>query len=85
MQSHSDCTMVWWTWGKICLATAAAAVGAAVVISNTSLVVPKRSPFVLQQLEQAVLKRLDGTGRTVKAKELWKDNGAVIMVVRRPG
>ncbi len=77
--------MVEWTWGQICLATTAATIGAAVLFANSSLILPKRTPFILQRLEKAVLKKLDGSGTLVEARNLWKDNGAVIMVVRRPG
>ncbi len=77
--------MVRWTWGKICLATAASALGAALLFANSPLFMPKRQPFVLKRLEQALLKRLDGSNQIVRAGDLWKDNGAVIMAVRRPG
>ena len=69
----------------MCLATAAATLGAAVLYVNSPLMLPRRTPFVLKRLERAVLKKLDGSGTLVEAKNLWKDNGAVIMVVRRPG
>ena len=42
-------------------------------------------PYDLSLLEKAVLTKLDGSGETVRGKELWQSHGAVIMVVRRPG
>ena len=64
--------MVKWTWRKVCLATAAATLGAAVIFANSPFVLPKRSPFVLKHLEQTILKRLDGSGSIIKASELWE-------------
>uniref|UniRef100_A0A8C3NYA6 Redox-regulatory protein FAM213A n=1 Tax=Cyanoderma ruficeps TaxID=181631 RepID=A0A8C3NYA6_9PASS len=39
----------------------------------------------LEFLEEIELKTLGPEKRTFKAGELWKENGAVIMAVRRPG
>lgn len=39
----------------------------------------------LKYLEKSRLQTIETNPRTVNAKELWKDNGAVIMAVRRPG
>ncbi|CAI8037308.1 Peroxiredoxin-like 2A [Geodia barretti] len=72
------------TWQSV-LGTAAAALGAAILVANSPLAVPKREPFSLAGLRGAVLTALDGSGREVKAEELWRERGAVIMVVRRPG
>lgn len=38
----------------------------------------------LKYLEKS-LQTIESNPRTFNAKELWKDNGAVIMAVRRPG
>ena len=46
---------------------------------------PKRIPFPLPELGNAVLMTLDGSGRKVEGRELWRERGAVIMMVRRPG
>ena len=46
---------------------------------------PQRAPYDLSKLEAAPLKRLDGSEQVVKAGELWKERGAVVMAVRRPG
>ena len=39
----------------------------------------------LAYLSSIKLKALNGTNKDVMASELWRDSGAVIMVVRRPG
>lgn len=39
----------------------------------------------LKYLEESELKTLQADPRTVKAKSLWQNSGAVIMAVRRPG
>ena len=31
------------------------------------------------------LKALDGSGKEIMASDLWRNSGAVIMVIRRPG
>ena len=46
---------------------------------------PNREPFSLEELQGAVLRSLDGSGREVRAGDLWRERGAVIVVVRRPG
>ena len=67
------------------MGTAAAALGAAILIANSPWAVPKRPPYQLKLLENAVLTYLDGSQRVVKGKDLWKEKGAVIMAVRRVG
>lgn len=74
--------MVLWAWS---LGAAAAAIGAVILVANSPLLLLKRPPFNLRQLEQAWLKYMDGSDRIIRAKDLWSDRGAVIMVVRRPG
>lgn len=39
----------------------------------------------LKYLKKSRLQTIETNPRTFNAKELWKDNGAVIMAVRRPG
>lgn len=39
----------------------------------------------LAYLRDIKLKVLDGSGKELMASELWRESGAVIMVVRRPG
>uniref|UniRef100_A0A3Q3GWX7 Uncharacterized protein n=1 Tax=Labrus bergylta TaxID=56723 RepID=A0A3Q3GWX7_9LABR len=39
----------------------------------------------LRHLEETELKTLQGDPRTLKARSLWQNSGAVIMAVRRPG
>jgi len=65
--------------------TAAAALGAAILVANSPWMIPKRRPYNLTVLGNAMLKRLDGTPGVVAGKDLWHQHGAVVMVVRRPG
>lgn len=39
----------------------------------------------LKYLEKSRLQTIESSPKKFNAKELWKDNGAVIMAVRRPG
>ena len=39
----------------------------------------------LAYLRDIKLKALDGSGKELMASELWRESGAVILVVRRPG
>ena len=39
----------------------------------------------LAYLSSIKLKALDGSGKELMASELWRESGAIIMVVRRPG
>uniref|UniRef100_A0A8D2JGZ0 Redox-regulatory protein FAM213A n=2 Tax=Varanus komodoensis TaxID=61221 RepID=A0A8D2JGZ0_VARKO len=75
-------SMAMWTAGL-------GAIGAAVtgiILANTDLFLPKAEKASLDFLAEADLKTLGhGEQRTLKAGELWKKNGAVIMAVRRPG
>ncbi|XP_068111208.1 peroxiredoxin-like 2A isoform X1 [Hyperolius riggenbachi] len=64
------------------------ALGAAVagiILANTDYFLPKTEGASLEYLANADLKTITDESRTFKAKELWEKNGAVIMVVRRPG
>uniref|UniRef100_A0A8D0BP26 Redox-regulatory protein FAM213A n=1 Tax=Salvator merianae TaxID=96440 RepID=A0A8D0BP26_SALMN len=65
------------------------AIGAAVtgiILANTDLFLSKAEKASLDFLEGINLKTLNkGEPRTFKAGELWKNHGAVIMAVRRPG
>ncbi|NXS55374.1 F213A protein, partial [Brachypteracias leptosomus] len=65
------------------------AIGAAVtgiILANTDLFLSKPEKATLEFLEEIELKTLGSAEeRTFKAAELWKENGAVIMAVRRPG
>ncbi|KAF2982885.1 hypothetical protein EK904_005820 [Melospiza melodia maxima] len=58
------------------------AIGAAVtgiVLANTDLFLSKPEKATLEFLEEIELKTLGSEQRTFKARELWKENGAVIM------
>ena len=39
----------------------------------------------LAYLSAIKLKVLDGSGKEIMASDLWRNSGAVIMVIRRPG
>lgn len=77
--------MVRWTWKKIAFGSAVSVLGAAVLLANSPLVVPKLPPFDYARLSRAGLMRLDGTRRMVTGGELWRERGAVVVAVRRPG
>ena len=74
-----------WSLGKIALGSVAAAISATLLLINSPWGLPRRKPFSVAMLEGAVLRRLDGSNREVKASELWKENGAVILAIRRTG
>ena len=59
--------------------------GAAVLLANSPLVVPRLPPFNYKSLSEASLMYLDGSRRMVTARELWRERGAVIVAVRRSG
>ncbi|KAM3913610.1 peroxiredoxin-like 2A isoform 1-T2 [Leptodactylus fuscus] len=64
------------------------ALGAAVagiILANTDYFLPTTEKATLEYLEETDLKSVSDESRTVKAKDLWERNGAVIMAVRRPG
>lgn len=67
------------------LGTAAATLGAAIAYANSPWMLSNRASYDLDKLAAASLKRLDGSEQVVKAGELWRERGAVIMAVRRPG
>ena len=71
--------------GWTLVGTAAAALGAAILIANSPWALPRRPPYQLKLLENAVLRYLDGSNRVVSGRDLWKEKGAVIMAVRRVG
>jgi len=43
------------------------------------------SSITLKQLQSIQLQHLDGSRLFFPAYEVWKDTGAVLMIVRRPG
>jgi len=48
---------------------------------------PRQPPYDFKLLKGAKLKRLNGEeeGKSVAGEDLWRNAGAVVMVVRRPG
>lgn len=64
------------------------ALGAAitsVLLANSDLLLPNTDSVSITYLSGAQLKTLNQEERTFTAGELWRQNGAVIMAVRRPG
>lgn len=56
-----------------------------IAIINAGFFNHKVEKASLSYLSAIQLKALDGSNKLVVASDLWKKNGAVIMVVRRPG
>lgn len=74
------------TWASVGAVGAAAVAGAAVLLNlPTNPWVAKPQKATLEYLEQAKLATLDGSQRSFDASDLWRERGAVIMAVRRPG
>lgn len=71
----------WWSLGVGALGVAIAGI----ILANTNLCLPKVVQASLEHLENADLKSTDGDEKIIKAGSLWEKNGAVVMVVRRPG
>lgn len=57
----------------------------AVALANTDLFLTRSVPASLEELATSDLQTTTGDGKTVKGQTLWERNGAVILVVRRPG
>uniref|UniRef100_G1RIH0 Peroxiredoxin-like 2A n=1 Tax=Nomascus leucogenys TaxID=61853 RepID=G1RIH0_NOMLE len=81
LQDPSFFTMGMWSIGAGALGAAALAL----LLANTDVFLSKPQKAALEYLEDIELKTLEKEPRTLKAKELWEKNGAVIMAVRRPG
>ena len=58
---------------------------AGVAMINAGLFNPKIEKASLSYLSGIQLKALDGSNKLLTASDLWRKNGAVILVVRRPG
>ena len=58
---------------------------AGVAMINAGFLNPKIEQASLSYLSGIQLKALDGSKKLLMASDLWTKNGAVIMVVRRPG
>lgn len=67
----------------IAIATAVAAFAVFCNLPATWLLPAEKA--TLKYLSGATLQKFDDSKKTFKASELWEKNGAVIMVVRRPG
>ena len=58
---------------------------AGVAMINAGFFNPKIEQASLSYLSGIQLKALDGSKKLLMASDLWTKNGALIMVVRRPG
>lgn len=67
------------------LGAAGAAAGAVLMCNMSAWLIPAPQLATMEYLARAKLQTLDGSKRNFSASELWKDRGAVIMAVRRPG
>jgi len=71
--------------GKYILTTAVGTLTAAVLAANMRWFSGSNPRYDFELLRKAKLVRLDGTNEQISGQDLWKNNGAVIMAVRRPG
>ena len=71
--------------GKYILTTAVGALTAAVLAANMRWFSGSNPKHDFELLRKAKLVRLDGSNEQISGQDLWRDNGAVIMVIRRPG
>jgi len=74
------------TWASLGVAGAAAVAGAAILCNlptNPFVKAPQKA--TLDYLSGAELRGFGEGKEAFKAPELWRENGAVIMAVRRPG
>ena len=70
---------------KYILTTAVGALTAAVLAANMRWFSGSNPRYDFELLKKARLLRLDGSNEQISGQDLWKDKGAVIMAVRRPG
>uniref|UniRef100_A0A0D9R537 Peroxiredoxin-like 2A n=1 Tax=Chlorocebus sabaeus TaxID=60711 RepID=A0A0D9R537_CHLSB len=74
------------SWGMRSIGAAALGAAAlALLVANTDVFLSKPQKAALEYLKDIDLKTLEKEPKTLKAKELWEKNGAVIMAMRRPG
>lgn len=79
-------TQVSSSWGMRSIgAGALGAAALALLVANTDVFLSKPQKAALEYLKDIDLKTLEKEPKTLKAKELWEKNGAVIMAMRRPG
>ena len=58
---------------------------AGIAMINAGFFNPKTEAASLSYLSTIQLKPLNGGNKLLAASDLWSENGAVIMVIRRPG
>jgi len=74
------------TWSTVGVVGAVAVAGVAILCNlptNPFVATPEKA--TLGYLEKTRLSTFGSEPKEFKASDLWKDNGAVIMAVRRPG
>ena len=71
--------------GRYVLTTAVGALATAVIVANMPWFSGHSPKFDLAELRKAKLVKMDGSNKQVNGQDLWQQNGAVIMIVRRPG
>lgn len=70
---------------KALLSIAGITAGAAILINLPTKFFMATEKATLQYLQTAKLQTIDQTKNNFSASDLWKDNGVVLMAVRRPG
>ena len=70
---------------KAFLSIAGLTAGAAILINLPTSLIMSSEKATVQYLQTAKLQTIDSTKQNFSASDLWKDNGVVMMVVRRPG
>ena len=71
--------------GRHILTTAVGALTTAVIVANMPWFSGRSPKFDFAELRKAKLVKMDGSNKQVNGQDLWQQNGAVIMIVRRPG
>lgn len=70
---------------KALLSIAGLTAGAAILINLPTSLIMSSEKATVQYLQMAKLQTIDSAKQNFSASDLWKDNGVVIMAVRRPG
>lgn len=70
---------------KALLSIAGLTAGAAILINLPISLIMSSEKATVQYLQMANLQTIDLVKQNFSASDLWKDNGVVIMAVRRPG
>ena len=71
--------------GRYVLTTAVGALTTAVIVANMPWFSGRTPKFDVAELSKARLVKLDDSNKQISGRDIWQENGAVIMIVRRPG